>query len=184
MAKENIKTVNTSTITGISIIRNNGKVIYSPVFSNTGYILTPENGKKYTNYIKGYIACMVIFLIAYIATDNFLLSLLIALLAVGVNIVNFYIGFIKKASTITFKEKTKQAKEPFVVSQARDLSFPRIKELIICCVLLVIIFVGFYFWQKPEGVYFFVILIAGIASLFYLIINIAIWFYKKKHFNN
>lgn len=183
MAKEN-KTVNTNTITGISIIRNNGKVIYSPVFSNKGYILTPENGKKYTNYIKGYIAIMVIFLIAYIATDKFLLSLGIGLIAAIINIANFYFGFIKKASVITFKEKTKTAKDPFVVSQARDLTYSRIKELIICCVLLVIIFVGFYFWQKPEGVYFFVILFAGITSFIYLVINIAIWFYKKKHFDN
>lgn len=184
MANNNTKTINTNTITGISIIRKDGKIIYSPFFSNKGYILTPQNGRKYTNYVTGYIACLVLFFIAYVATDRFIPALIIGLLAAGVNIAYFYVGFIKTASTVTFKDTVKTKKEPLVVRQARDLSFPRIKELIICCILLVVIFIFYYFWQKPEGIYFWVIAVAGVLSFIYLCVNIAIWFYKKKHFND
>lgn len=183
MANENTKVINTNTITGISIIRKDGKVIYSPFFSNKGYILTPNNARKYTNYINGYIAAMVIFLIAYFISDNFLLSLLIFLLVIGINIAWFYTGFIKKASTIEFKDTVKEKKDNLIVRQARDLEYPRIRELIICCILLVLIFAGYYFWKKPEGIYFYIVLIAGILSAIYLMVNIAIWFYKKKHFD-
>lgn len=185
MAKNNKnKEQDISKITGISIIRNEGRLIYSPVFSNKGYILTSQNGRHYKNYVTGYVTAMIVFLVAYIISNKLLVALLISGLVLATNIALFYKNFISKASTVEFKSEGKKKKEPFVISQARQLSYPRIKELIICCILLVIIFIFLYFWQKPEGAYLVVTISSLIASIVYLIANIQVWFYKKKHFDN
>lgn len=173
-----------SKISGISIIRKDGRMIYSPFFSNKGYILTTQNGKHYKNYVTGYITSMIVFLVAYMISDKFFVGLLIAGLVLATNIALFYKNFIKTASTVEFKSEGKQKKEPFVIAQARQLSYPRIKELIICCILLVIIFIFLYFWQKPEGIYLVITISSLIASIVYLIANIQVWFYKKKHFDH
>ena len=183
MANNKIQEDDISRISGISIVRNGDRLLYSPFFSNKGYIITPSNARHYTHYITGYIAALVAITFGLIFTKNLIISLLIGLLVVIIDIAFFYVKFIKTASTVTFKDTGKQTKESVIVRQARDQSYARIKELIICSILLVIIFVGYYFWQKPEDEYFWVVLISGITSFIYLLFNITVWFYKKKHFD-
>lgn len=175
------KQSDTSNINGISIIKKDDKLLYSPFFSNKGYIITASNGIHYRNYAFGNITAMIVFMISYFVSSNVWIGILTGIVVAIINISIFYSKFISKASTVEFKNEGKKKKDSFVIAQAKNLEFSRIKELIICYLLLVLIFIFLYYWQNPKGIYLYITIATGLASFIAMIAYIRVWFYKKNN---
>lgn len=166
------------TIRGISIYQDEKRTVYAPFYSKNGYIMTQSNTGHYINYMVGYLTSLVVFEIVLILSKSVPLSLLSAVLVLIINFLFFYFNFLKKAAVI--ENYSRQQKENFIIRQARQLEYDRIYTLIICCILLVVIFYFFTLWQKPEGLYLYIIIISGIASAVYGFVNLAILICKRK----
>ena len=165
-------------IRGISIYQEEKRTLYAPFYSKNAYIMTPNNSRHYINYIVGYIAAMVFFEIVYILSKNLLLSLCVAFGVIIINFLFFYFNFLKKAAVI--ENYAKKQKDSFILRQARQLEYDRIYTLIVCCILLVVIFVFYAMWQKLDGIYLVIIVLSIIMSAVYGFINLAILICKRK----
>ena len=167
-----------SSIRGISIFKDDKRTIYAPFYSRKGYILTENNTGHYVNYVVGYIAAMVAFEFAAIFFKDTLIACLVGLAVLILNFVFFYFNFLRKAAVI--EDFGRKPKENFILRQAKTLEYDRIYTLIICCILLVVIFVFYALWQDLEGIYLYIVLLSIAASAIYGFVNLAILIYKRK----
>ena len=174
---EKNKKYDPSEIRGISIYHDGKRTVYAPFYSKKGYIMTESNTKHYINYMIGYIAAVVALEFAVIFTKNTPLSIGIALLVLIINFVSFYFNFLRKAAVIENYPRNK--KDNFIIRQAKELEYDRIYTLIVCCILLIVIFYFYALWQKLEGIYLYIVVFIAVASVIYLIINIAILICKR-----
>ncbi len=167
-----------SSLRGLSIHQTGKKTVYAPFYSDKGYIINTGNIRHYINYVVGYLVSLVAFEIAVIITKNTPVSILAALAVLVINFLSFYFNFLKKASVI--ENFAKEKKENFIDRQAKMLEYDRIYTLIICCILLVVIFVFYAMWQHLEGVYFWIVVLCTAASVIYGILNLIILIRKRK----
>ena len=170
MAKNN--KYDPSTIRGISIYHEDKRTLYAPFYTSKAYIMNGNNTRYYVNYVLGYVTSMVAFEAVYIFSKNLTISLLIAAAVLISNFVFFYFNFLKKAAVI--ENFSKEKKDSFVLCQAKQLEYDRIYTLIVCCILLVVIFVFYAKWQDLEGIYLYIVILSIIVSAIYGIVNLAI----------
>ena len=166
-------------LNGLSIYHDEKRTVYSPFFTKKGYIITEKNINEYVSYIQGYLMALLVFAVAYIFTQNMLLSLLLAAMFIISTIAVFYMNFIRKANVI--ENYTKKERDNFIVRQAKGLDRKNIITIIICSPLLAIMFMVNSYINGFTGVSFYFSVLIALVALAYGILHIYVLIYKNKN---
>ena len=180
MAKKNTKrNYDPAVLHGISIYQDEKRTVYSPFFTESGYVITPENCRNYVSYIQGYLMSLLVFSIAYLITRNMLISISLSAAFIIGNIISFYQNFIRKASVI--RPYRKPARDSFSVRQARSLEVKNIITVIVCCPLLAATLLLNGYINHFEGMALYLNVFTSICALLYGFLHVYILMIKKRN---
>lgn len=167
-------------LNGISIYHDDkGKVIYSPWFLKTGFVLHDKNVNDFQNYVQSYLITIIVFMVMYYFTHNIWYSILLAVVYFIVSIIMFYIRCIKKVPKIYNFEKP--YRDNYIIRQAKNIETRKLIVVILAAVLM-----GFYilfnaFYQKYTGTTLLMNYLFVVLSFAFAVLYIIILIYKKKN---
>ena len=137
-------------LNGISIYHDDkGKVIYSPWFSKTGYVLHDENVSEFQNYGQSYLIAIIVFLVIYYFTHILSYALLLAIAYLGVSIFMFYKRCLKKVPKIY--NFPKPHRDNYIIRQAKNMETRKIIVVILASIIMAVYIILNALYQGYKG---------------------------------